>query len=103
VWGYDFVMDQPMDGRTLKCLTIVDEFTREGLTIICSRSLTAVDVIQARKALVRARGQPVCLRGDNAPELICAAVQHWLKEKHVDTHYIDPGSPWQNAMGSRIP
>lgn len=97
VWGYDFVFDQTEDGRRLKCLTVVDEFTRQGLLIRVGRSLTAGDVIRSLDELFRDHGRPACLRSDNGPELVSATVQGWLKEKHVDTHYIEPGSPWQNA------
>lgn len=97
VWGYDFVFDQTEDARQLKCLTVVDEFTRQGLTIDIGRSLTASDVIRSLERLFQEHGQPACLRSDNGPELVSAAVQTWLKDKHVETHYIDPGSPWQNA------
>ncbi len=97
VWGYDFVFDQTDDSRRLKCLTVVDEFTRQGLTIDIGRSLTAGDVILSLERLFQLHGRPVCLRSDNGPELVADAVQTWLKEKHVDTHYIEPGSPWQNA------
>jgi len=97
VWSYDFVFDQTEDARQLKCLTVVDEFTRQGLTIRIGRSLTAGDVIRILDELFHEHGRPACLRSDNGPELVAAAVQKWLKDKHVDTHYIDPGSPWQNA------
>jgi len=97
VWSYDFVFDQTEDARQLKCLTVVDEFTRQGLAIRIGRSLTAGDVIRILDELFREHGRPACLRSDNGPELVAATVQKWLKEKHVDTHYIDPGSPWQNA------
>jgi putative transposase len=97
VWSYDFVFDQTEDARPLKCLTVVDEFTRQGLAICIARSLTAGDVIRILDELFHEHGRPACLRSDNGPELVAAAVQKWLKAKHVDTHYIDPGSPWQNA------
>ena len=97
VWGYDFVFDQTDDARQLKCLTVVDEFTRQGLTIDIGRSLTASDVIRSLERLFQQHGRPACLRSDNGPEQVSKAVQAWLQDKHVDTHYIDPGSPWQNA------
>ena len=96
VWSYDFVFDQTADRRTLKCLTVVDEFTRQGLDIRVGRSITASDVIRILDELFQLHGRPVCLRSDNGPELVSKTVQRWLKEKHVGTHYIDPGSPWQN-------
>jgi transposase InsO family protein len=97
VWSYDFVYDQTDDGRQLKCLTVVDEFSRQGLAIRLGRSLTATDVTRILDELFREHGRPVCLRSDNGPELVSRHVQNWLKGKHVDTHYIEPGSPWQNA------
>jgi transposase InsO family protein len=97
VWAYDFVFDQTEDARQLKCLTVVDEFTRQGLAIPIARSLTASDVIRHLDALFHEHGRPACLRSDNGPELVSTAVQKWLQDKHVDTHYIEPGSPWQNA------
>ena len=96
VWSYDFVHDQTIDRRTLKCLTIVDEFTREGLAIRCGRSLTATDVIHALKELIQRHGRPVCLRSDNGPQFVAMTVRNWLNEHNIGTHYIDPGSPWQN-------
>jgi transposase InsO family protein len=97
VWSYDFVFDQTEDGRQLKCLTVVDEFARQGLAIRIGRSLTASDITRILEELFREHGRPVCIRSDNGPELVSRHVQNWLKAKHVDTHYIDPGSPWQNA------
>jgi transposase InsO family protein len=96
VWSYDFVFDQTEDRRTLKCLTVVDEFTRQGLDIRVGRSITAGDVIRILDELFQMHGRPVCIRSDNGPELVSHAVQGWLQDKHVGMHYIDPGSPWQN-------
>jgi transposase InsO family protein len=97
VWSYDFVFDRTEDARQLKCMTVVDEFTRQGFEITVGRSLTASDVIRVLDRLFLEHGRPACIRSDNGPEMVSTAVQKWLKEKHVDTHYIDPGSPWQNA------
>jgi len=97
VWSYDFVFDRTEDARQLKCLTVVDEFTRQGFEITVGRSLTASDVVRVLDKLFRQHGRPACIRSDNGPELVSSTVQKWLKEKHVNTHYIDPGSPWQNA------
>jgi putative transposase len=96
VWSYDFVHDQTIDGRTLKCLTIVDEFTREGLSIRCGRSLTATDVVHALKELIHRQGRPDCLRSDNGSQFVATTVRNWLDEHNIGAHYIDPGSPWQN-------
>jgi transposase InsO family protein len=97
VWSYDFVYDRSEDGRQLKCLTVVDEFTRQGLAIAVGRSLTAGDVMRTLAQLFQTHGQPVCLRSDNGPELVSTKVQAWLKKRHVATHHIELGSPWQNA------
>lgn len=97
VWSYDFVYDQTEDARQLKCLTVVDEFARLGLTIRIGRSLTSCDVTRILDELFRQHGRPACIRSDNGPELVSRHVQKWLKEKRVKTHYIEPGSPWQNA------
>lgn len=97
IWSYDFVHDRTTDGRTLKCLTVVDEFTREGLTIETARSLTATDVIRALANLFSLYGRPTYIKSDNGPEFVAKAVQRWLKARNVATHYIDPGSPWQNG------
>jgi transposase InsO family protein len=97
VWSYDFVFDQSEDGRTLKHLTIVDEFTKEGLMIEVQRSITSTTVIRCLDFLFDVYGTPACIKSDNGPEFVARQVQTWLKQKHVDVHYIDPGSPWQNG------
>ena len=97
VWSYDFVHDETTDGRRLKCLTILDEYTREGLTIHCARSITAGDVVHVLQQLFAQRGAPGYVKSDNGPEFIAQRVTTWLREQHVDTHFIDPGSPWQNG------
>jgi putative transposase len=99
VWSYGFVHDQTIDGHSLRCLTIVDEFTRESLAVECARSLTSHDVVRTLIRLVRRHGRPQCIRSDNGPEFIAKAVKNWLKARSIGTHYIEPGSPWQNAYG----
>lgn len=99
VWSYDFVHDQTLDGRKLRFLTVVDEFTREGLSLECGRSLTSTDVIRVLKQLVQSHGAPECIRSDNGPEFIAESVKKWLVEHRIGSHFIDPGSPWQNAYG----
>jgi|TARA_Y100000310_G_C20685443_1_gene818669 putative transposase len=99
VWTYDFVMDQTMDSRRLKFLTVADEFTRQGLAIECARSITAKDVIRILSLLFAIHGRPAYLRSDNGPEFIASELQQWLLKESVATHYIEPGSPWQNGYG----
>lgn len=97
VWSYDFVHDQTTDGRTLKCLTVVDEFTHEGLMIAVNRSITSGGVINCLDYLFDLYGVPSCIKSDNGPEFVANRVQTWLKERQVNVRYIDPGSPWQNG------
>lgn len=97
VWSYDFVMDQTADGHRLKLLPIVDEYTRECLTIEVARSLTASDVIATLDRLFKEHGAPRYVRSDNGPEFIADAVKEWLAKSGVETLYIELGSPWQNA------
>lgn len=97
VWSYDFVHDQTIDGRAIRCLTVVDEFTRQALAVKCNRSLTSTDVIITLAGLIARYGKPSCLRSDNGSEFVAKQVQTWSAQESVGTHYIDPGSPWQNA------
>jgi len=95
VWTYDFMQD----GRKLRVLTLVDEYTRRGLALEMRRSFKSQDVIAALQAAFAEHGAPVHLRSDNGPEFIAQALKDWLAQAGVKTHYIDPGSPWQNAFG----
>ena len=97
VWCYDFVKDQTTDSRPLKFLPIVDEYTRECLTLDVARSITAIDVIESLRHLFAIRGAPMFIRSDNGPEFIARAIREWLAESGVETLYIAPGSPWENA------
>ena len=85
VWSYDFVLDQTSDGRRLKLLPVVDEFTRECLAIEVERRLTATDVVNTLKYLFELRGAPAFVRSDNGPEFIAGAVKAWLKESGSST------------------
>jgi len=97
VWSYDFVMDRTEDGRRLKMMPIVDEYTRECLAVKVERSITAEDVVSTLTLLFWDRGEPGYIRSDNGPEFVAAAVRGWLKASGVGTLYIEPGSPWENA------
>src|SRR5215211_540309 len=92
IGSYDFVMDQTEDGRRLKMMPIVDEYTRECLTIELQRSITAEDVVGTLKHLFEERGEPSYIRSDNGLEFIAAAVKRWLEACGVKTLYIEPGS-----------
>jgi len=97
VWCYDFVKDQTRDSRPLKFLPIEDEYTRECLAIEVARSITAKDVIETLAYLFEVRGAPKYIRSDNGPEFIAQAIRQYLASAGVDTLYIAPGSPWENA------
>ena len=96
VWSWDFVFDRLEDGRQLKMLTIVDEYTRECLSIVVNRSIKSLDVINKFRCLIRDRGVPSYIRSDNGPEFIARKIGLWLKFYQVGTIYIAPGSPWEN-------
>jgi putative transposase len=98
-WTYDLVFDTTSDSRTLKFLTLVDEFTRECLAIKVERRLPAKAVIDVLEQVFAERGAPEFLRSDNGPEFVAKAIQRWLKQRQVQTQYIEPGSPWQNPYG----
>ncbi len=97
VWSYDFVSDQTEDGRTLKILPVLDEFTRRSLALDVGRSFRSRDVIATLERLLEKYGAPAYLRSDNGPEFIAAAIRRWLEESGIDTLYIAPGSPWENG------
>ena len=98
VWALDFQHDATTDGRELKFLNVVDEFTREALAIECARSIDADETVAILKRLVTERGAaPANLRADNGPELTARALGEWCESGLTETAYIDPGAPWQNA------
>lgn len=97
VWSYDFLMDRTEDGRQLKLLVVVDEYTRECLALEVDRSLTSKEVIQVLWRLMEERVEPGYIRSDNGPEFIAEAIKGWLARAGVGTLYIEPGSPWENG------
>lgn len=97
VWAYDFVFDGCGNGQQLKCLTVVDEYTRECLAIDVKGSIRSRQVIEVLSRLVSTHGSPRYLRSDNGPEFVSRAVLQWLTTASIDTAYIDPGKPWQNG------
>ena len=99
VWTYDLIHDACTDGTRFKCLTVVDEFTKECLAITVARSLPVDRVLQGLRQLVARRGAPQYLRSDNGPEFIAHRIRRWLGRAGIITAYIDPGKPWQNGVG----
>ena len=97
VWAYDFVAEKTHDGRTLKLLTVVDEYTRECLAIVVARRITNHDVLMTLADLFLEYGVPEHIRSDNGPEFVATAVREWLSDLGVTTLFIEPGSPWENG------
>ncbi|NIA15993.1 MAG: IS3 family transposase [Nitrospiraceae bacterium] len=96
VWSYDFVSDRTEGGGRLRLLNVVDEFTRECLTIEVGRRFRGRDVVRTLAELFAIRGRPRYLRSDNGPEFACKVVKKWLKRQGVGTLFIEPGSPWES-------
>jgi putative transposase len=102
VWAYDFVHDACRDGRQLKILTIVDEYTRECLAVEVEHRMPAGFVCRTLLRLFGERGRPVHVRSDNGPEFIAKALMKMLAEERVGVKHIEPGSPWQNGKNERF-
>ena len=103
VWAWDFVFDRTANGRSLKWLSIVDEYTRECLALEVDRGMTSEDVLDVLRDLFVIRGVPKYIRSDNGPEFIAQAIRQFLSSARVGTLYIEPGSPWQNGYCGELP
>lgn len=97
VWSYDFLDHSTSDGRKLRVLCMIDEYTRESLKIYSDRKLTSADVIDQLSELFVMRGTPDFIRSDNGAEFTSKAVRGWLERLGVKTLFIEPGSPWENG------
>ena len=97
VWSYDFVEAQTHDGRKLRLLTLIDEFTRECLAIRVARRINRFGVIETLADVMLMRGVPEHIRSDNGPEMTARIVRKWLAQTGAKTLYIEPGSPWENG------
>ena len=97
VWSYDFVSAMTHDGRTLRMLTLIDEYTRECLAIRVARRLGRYEVIEALADVMLFRGIPEHIRSDNGPEFVAKELRKWLAKVGTGTLYIEPGSPWENG------
>ena len=98
VWSYDFVFDWCANGQQLKCLTVTDEWTKEGLAIEVDGRIRSARVIEVLARLVSERGVPHYLRSDNGPEFVSRALLAWIASQGIGTALIDPGKPWQNGV-----
>ena len=93
------MFDRDAAGRRLKLLTLMDEFTREGLAIRVGRSFKAVQVKEVLREVGVKSGYPEFLRSDNGSEFIAGIIKEFLAENNIKAAYIEPGSPWQNGKG----
>lgn len=98
VWTYDFIFDQTLEGRTLKILTLTDEFTRQSLALRVAESFTSMDVKDVLHEVIAPRGAPGFIRSDNGPEFIARDLGIWLAVQEIGTRFIQPGKPWQNGF-----
>ena len=97
VWSYDFVAARTSDGRPLRILTIIDEYTRECPGIVVGRHINSQDVIDELSQLFLSKGIPEYVRSDNGPEFTAEAVRDWLNRLGVKALFIELGSPWENG------
>jgi putative transposase len=97
MWAYDFVFDACANGQQLKCLTVIDEFTREALAIDVAGSLRSTRVKEVLAKLISVHGAPRYLRSDNGSEFLSRRILKWLAQEKIETALIDPGKPWQNG------
>ena len=97
VWAYDFLTARTHDGRPLKILVVVDEYSRECLAIMVARRLWSTEVLETLAELFVTYGLPAHLRSDNGPEFTATLIRQWLAALNVDTLFIEPGSPWENG------
>lgn len=97
VWSYDFVLDACANGQPLKCLTVVDEFSRDSIAIDVAGSIRCGRVIDVLSQLISVRGAPRYLRSNNGPEFVSTALLSWARDEGIDMAIIEPGKPWQNG------
>lgn len=97
IWTYDFVFDQSLSGKSLKMLTLIDEYTRECLAVEVGVSIRSEKVRAVLQRVCLEQGFPVMIRSDNGAEFIGQAVNNWLSQKGIKPLFAEPGKPWQNG------
>ena len=95
IWAIDFVHDKLSNGRPYKMLTVMDEYTRQALTVHVGTKLGSAEVLEALYPLIIKHGKPEYIRSDNGPEFVSATFQTWLKRVGIEPIHIYPGSPWE--------
>lgn len=102
VWSVDFMHDQTEDGKALKILTILDEYSREALAVEVRRRMGQGDVWEVVEMLMKQRGKPGFIRSDNGSEFVAKKLQDCVKRMGSECVFIAPGSPWQNGKNERF-
>ena len=97
VWSWNFVFIRTDDGRSMKLMVVMDEFTRECLAIHVARRIRAGDALEVFADLMARHGIPEHIRSDNGPEMVAKVLRRWLKRLGTEPIYITPGSPWENG------
>jgi len=97
VWSWDFVHDQTEHGANFRMLSVLDEYTRQCHSLRPRKTYRAENVIEVLESLIELHGAPQFIRSDNGPEFIAYKIKDWLKSKGIKTHYITPGSPWEQC------
>ncbi len=97
IWSYDIMEDKLENGRKVRILNVIDEFTRECLASEVGFSIKQHDVIELLRYLFLVRGCPAYIRSDNGSEFTAERVKRFLKDLGVQTLFIEPGSPWENG------
>ena len=97
VWSYDFVADRLSNGKKIRMLTVIDEFTRKCLAIRVGYKLNSDDVLDTLSTLFLIEGIPAYIRSDNGSEFTASILKDWLHQLKVNTAYIEPGSPWESG------
>jgi putative transposase len=97
VWSFDFVEARTHDGRRLRLMTLIDEFSRRCLAIRVARRINAISVIETLADVMLCEAIPAHIRSDNGPEMVAKVLRQWLMGLGTKSLYIEPGSPWENG------
>ena len=102
IWSVDFVQDRLFRGRRYKMLTVIDEYTRQCMTVHAQFQLTSQDVLETLSECFIRYGKPEYIRSDNGSEFKAGVLQQWLRTVDVEPIYSYPGSPWENGYNERF-
>lgn len=102
VWSYDFVSDRLANGKKIRMLTVIDEYSRKCLSIKVAHRLNSDDVLDVLSDLFLIHGMPAFIRSDNGAEFTATMLRDWLTKLKVRTAFITPGSPWENGYNERF-